>query len=371
MKRLWIGILPLFLLFPETRNITGCTKNITARTNDGPYVFYNSDHVLAKYIVIEEGTKHVQTDSVSINDRSTLVLNVATDIDGKSFQVKLKDKLENEQSEYPAAGKQFVLSDIEGNFRAFRRLLQGNGVIDEQMNWTFGDGHLVLVGDFCDRGDHVTEVYWLIYSLEEKAKAAGGHVHLVLGNHEIMNMSGDLRYLHPKYQQTTVLLHHSYPALYGPQTELGRWLRTKNIVEKVGNVIYAHGGISLLVDAMDINTTGINDLSRPFYADSTYRYNNPRLDTLFSDMGPFWFRGYYKTEKALPEDVTETLKKFSVNHIVTGHTVVADTVSMWYNGKLFNTDTHHAQGHSEALLIDGKKFYRVNATGEKFEIWTQ
>ena len=64
----------------------------------------------------------------------------------------------------------FVVSDIEGEFKAFRQLLQGNNIIDENFNWTFGNGHLVLTGDFVDRGTLVTEVLWLIYSLEEKAK---------------------------------------------------------------------------------------------------------------------------------------------------------------------------------------------------------
>jgi hypothetical protein len=64
--------------------------------------------------------------------------------------------------------------------------------------------------------------------------------------------------------------------------------------------------------------------------------------------------------------VDSSLARFSSDHIVTGHTIVADTISMWFNGKLFNTDTHHAKGHSEALLIEGgDKFYRVDANGNK------
>jgi hypothetical protein len=117
--------------------------------------------------------------------------------------------------------------------------------MDSAYNWIFGDGHLVLTGDFFDRGDQVTEVLWLIYSLEDKAKAVGGYVHFVLGNHEIMNLSGDLRYLHPKYVQNTVLLNEDYMgSLYGESSEIGRWLRTKNIVEKVGTILFAHAGIS-------------------------------------------------------------------------------------------------------------------------------
>ena len=52
-------------------------------------------------------------------------------------------------------------------------------------------------------------------------------------------------------------------------------------------------------------------------------------------------------------------------YIVTGHTVIADTISVLYKGKVLNTDVHHAKGHSEALLLEDGKFYRVNAIGEK------
>jgi hypothetical protein len=59
--------------------------------------------------------------------------------------------------------------------------------------------------------------------------------------------------------------------------------------------------------------------------------------------------------------------RFSSDHIVTGHTVVADTISMWFKGKVFNTDTHHAKGHSEGMLIEGgNMFYRVDANGTKY-----
>ena len=114
-----------------------------------------------------------------------------------------------------------ILSDIEGNFGAFRKLLQANHVIDDNFNWTFEKNHLVLIGDFVDRGTMVTEVLWLIYSLEEKAKAAGGYVHYILGNHEIMNMSNDLRYVQDRYIRNAALMSRSYMQLFGPDAEIG------------------------------------------------------------------------------------------------------------------------------------------------------
>jgi hypothetical protein len=334
---------------------------------DGPYVFYKNDKIYTRYIVHDHGTNKVTEDSVTLAEKPTVVLKVATDDPSRSFTVFLKDKLENEKPEYPGVKKQLVLSDIEGNFGAFRKLLQANGVIDSAFNWTFGDGHLVLIGDFVDRGEQVTEVLWLIYALEDKAKAAGGYVHYVLGNHEIMVLSGDIRYVHPKYKANSALLNEGYTSLFNEHTELGRWLRTKNIMEKVGDVLYTHGGISSEINKMNLNLAAINDLTRPYYSDSSYVYPDQKLITLFdSKTSPFWYRGYYVgANLATQQQVDSTLALYGVLQIATGHSIVGDHISSFYSGRVINTDLEHAKGRSEALLIQDGKLYRVNAEGKK------
>jgi Calcineurin-like phosphoesterase len=333
---------------------------------DGPYVQYKDDQVFVNYILESAGTKILKTDSIASQQKNNLMLKVMTDIPGKSFQVQLKKKLRNEKSEFPKVKNLVVLSDIEGNFSAFRKLLQVNKVIDEDFNWKFGDGHLVLIGDFFDRGQQVTEVLWFIYYLEEKAKAGGGYIHFILGNHEIMNLSGDLRYVQQKYFDNATLLHQKYVMLYDKNSELGRWLRTKNIVEKIGDIMFMHGGISGTINMMNISVPSINKIARTSYADSTLKFNDPRLDIIFSDLGPFWYRGYYaQNNPGIHLQIDSTLSQFGINHIITGHTIVSDTISVWYNGKLLNTDVHHVAGKSEALLIENNKYYRVNAEGKK------
>ena len=356
-------------MFPAFKTIYNSPMLEKEDQYDGPYVFYKNDKVFVNYIIRDNDNmlKTVHTDSLPLAQKKTIQVRVATDEPDNFFLVKLKDQLQNEETEYRRVNKQFILSDIEGNFGAFRKLLQGNGVIDQNFNWTFGNGHLVLAGDFFDRGQQVTEVLWLIYSLEEKAKEAGGYVHFILGNHEIMNLSMDLRYLHPKYVETDSLLHVSYDYLYGENSELGRWLRTKNVIEKVGDNLVMHGGISAELNQMDISVPLINKLARPFYADTTYKYPDARLNYIFDDPGPFWYRGYYTGKvRATEMQVDSTLEKFRVRHIITGHTIVSDTVSAWFGGKVFNTDTHHAEGKSEALLMEGTNYYRTRPSGEKF-----
>lgn len=373
MRKLTIFFFP-FLLFYSFFS-SEKTKNQAANKGDfflqidGPYVLYRNDSILVKYVFDSSGVNVLRTESFPASQKDNITLHVNTDEIEKTFPVHLKSKLSKEKSEYKKASRLFILSDIEGNFAGFRKLLQGNGVINENYDWTFGNGELVLVGDFFDRGSQVTEVLWLIYSLEDKAKAAGGYVHFVLGNHEIMNLSFDLRYLNAKYIQTVSTTKEQYGTLYGDNSEIGRWLRTKNVIEKVGDMLFLHAGISQEINNTVLTVDKINELARPFYADTTYKYPYMETDLIMGDKGPFWYRGYYMGKTiATDEQIDSTLDKFYARHIVTGHTIVADTVSVWRNGKLFDTDVHHAGGKSEALLVEDKKFYRVNPKGEKKQI---
>ena len=261
-------------------------RSTEATTIDGPYVLYRNDSVFVKYIQDNSGTRSVKTDSMPASMSSNINLQVNTDIPGKTFTVQLKQKLSEEKSEYKGVKKMLVISDIEGNFEAFRKLLQGNKVIDENFNWTFGKDHLVLVGDFVDRGKMVTEVLWLIYSLEEKAKAAGGYVHYILGNHEIMNMADELDYVNERYIQHAQLMNKPYMHLFGPNAEIGRWLATKNVAERIGNTLFTHGGISGYLNNLNIPLKELNEITRPFYTDTTYKYPDDRLNLIYSDFGP-------------------------------------------------------------------------------------
>ena len=140
----------------------------------------------------------------------------------------------------------------------------------------------------------------------------------------------------------------------------------QNIMEKIGDLLFIHGGVSAEMNALDISLAGINKLTRPYYPDSTYKFPDHKLDTIFGDSGPFWYRGYYRgAVRATPHQIDSTLTKFGNKFIITGHTIVGDTVSVRYEGRVFNTDVHHVEGKSEALLVEGKKFYRADAHGNK------
>mgnify|MGYP000624415407 CR=1 FL=1 len=131
--------------------------------------------------------------------------------------------------ELPQAPKLFVTSDLHGDFRSFATLLQAHGVIDGDCRWSYGNNQLAVIGDIFDRGYDVLPLLWLMYKLEQEAADAGGAAVLLLGNHEGMVLAGDVRYTRGKYLETARQLGmENYRQLFSPDTELGRWLATRN-----------------------------------------------------------------------------------------------------------------------------------------------
>lgn len=348
---------------------------------DGPYLRYEEKDSLSLISVTPNGI-----DQIKEYRSKEMSFSVQTGQRNRPIHVKLKQLPDKEPSVYNNADKLLAISDIEGNFSAFQKLLISNNVVDSTLNWTFGKGHLVLIGDFFDRGGQVTECLWLIYSLEEKARSAGGHVHFILGNHEIMNLSGDHRYIHEKYKHLTKGLNVTYRELFNEKTELGQWLRTKNIIEKIDDYLFVHGGISPQINQLPLSLEQINEAARIFYTFSdsaAQRHSDPTINTLYhSYKSPFWYRNYYKEDhfsetyqelfrRATNEQLDSTMKKFGVNYIITGHTIVADTVSLHYGAKVINVDTPHKNGKSEGLLIEGKSLFRVNTNGTRYLLFTR
>lgn len=330
---------------------------------DGPYIFTSGDTTVQyeSKIVISSSQKDLP------GVRANTLIQVEDDTNGQ-FIVKLKEEYNPEPSEYKKSRKMVVISDIEGNFTAFKKLLIATGVIDKTYQWNFGKGHLVLTGDYFDRGNKVVETLWLIYKMEQQAENNGGKVHFILGNHETMNLQGDLRYVHPKYQFTAQALGKPLSELYSEDTELGKWLRTKNIIEKIGDHLFVHAGISEEVNNLNLSVPQINEAARPVL-DQYKRHESDTLQTLMWDKGPLWYRGYYGKEPVSHEVIETTLKSHNVTKIITGHTVVADSISSWYNGKVINIDTPHSHGKSEALLIRKGKYYRITADGDRFPLF--
>ncbi|TDG14827.1 hypothetical protein E2F43_00860 [Seongchinamella unica] len=182
--------------------------------------------------------------------------------------------------EVSTSARVVAFADVHGAYDDWVALLKEVGVVDEQLNWSGGDTHLVSLGDLVDRGPGSRKVVQLLMKLDAQAEQAGGAVHMTLGNHEVMVMTGDLRYVsaaefaafagdetqaqrdaayaeyrrfNPGGEEATVraTFDEQFPkgffalrAAFSLKGELGSWLIRQPFVIKVNDKVYMHGGIA-------------------------------------------------------------------------------------------------------------------------------
>ncbi len=320
------------------------TAQDTIYFDDGPYIFIDNDTIIEKNIV--QGT---------IKSKILNTENVKTNFDP-------------ETSVYDNVSKIAAISDMHGQYDLTIDLLKNNGVIDENLNWSYGNGHLVIVGDIFDRGPMVTELLWFVYYLERQATIAGGKVHFVLGNHEYMVMQDDLRYLNIKYRRVEQLFRIPYSQLYNEKTFMGRWLRSKSTMIKINDNLFVHGGISpeFIKDGFNLEET--NQLMRQslFIKEWTRSSDSIYAKYIF-DSGPIWYRGYFKTDFE-EKDLKKILRKTKVKHIIIGHTPHRKIESLFDN-KILVIDSSIQTGIiGEMLFIEDGEFFRGTLNGQKFKI---
>jgi hypothetical protein len=322
-----------------------------------PYVFYKHNKVFVETV----DSTAVTSESFPLAEKEQHKVEVRfRENKDWNFSVNLK-KITNDACETKSADTVLFISDMEGEFGLIRKMLIANRIIDENYNWVFGTNEVVICGDLFDRGTEVTEELWLLYKLESDAKAAGGSVHIVLGNHEIMNMSGDVRYVQPIYFEHARLLGKDYTQLFDESTELGLWLRSKNIIEKTGRFLCMHAGMSSEVLRWNLSIPAINEMVRPWYARAKADVPD-NLSDFFNSSSPFWYRGYFDNLPNMQKLVTATLKRYDVDKIVVGHTIL-NTVSTFYNSDVWVINTNWHDGNAQGLLVEKDKYYRVDERG--------
>ena len=100
------------------------------------------------------------------------------------------------KEEWQGIKKIVAVGDVHGDYGQFVALLRSAGLIDEDDHWIGGETHLVQTGDVPDRGPDTRKIMDLLMRLEDEAKKAKGYVHALIGNHEAMNVYGQLNYVH-------------------------------------------------------------------------------------------------------------------------------------------------------------------------------
>jgi hypothetical protein len=272
--------------------------------------------------------------------------------------------------------KIIAIGDLHGDYDNFVQILKGTGLVDEGLHWAAGKTHLVQTGDILDRGTQARNCLDLLMRLEPEAAAAGGMVHVLLGNHEEMNITGiSLNY--PTYvtvEQFVSFLPEKFreaqeeryaarlrrdqgggtgaPDLDLSSTEVrlfwtnlmrndaaakdayiegfndiyGKWLIQKNAVIEINDIIFCHGGISPKYSTWKIQN--INSSLRAeleFFQGRRKSFQSvPRSfkpEMVYAPDSPLWYRGLaLLDQKSYQREVDRILANLKARAMVVGHT---------------------------------------------------
>jgi hypothetical protein len=266
--------------------------------------------------------------------------------------------------EFDGIPRVVAVGDVHGSYDGFVQVLQMAGLIDGGKHWTGGTAHLVQTGDVPDRGPKSREVVELLTRLERDAERAGGRVHTLLGNHEVMNLMGDLRYVSAEeyeafrtseserrrerhyrnvlrearrraeekgesldvgefrtlYLKEIPLGYLEHREAWGPDGPYGRWTRSRRTVVKVNGVVFVHGGLTPEVAAL--GCAGINaTVHRELNEDYEKTRKEPLQTLVAGEAGPLWYRGLAREDEAtLGPKLDQVLAALGARAVVIGHT---------------------------------------------------
>ena len=248
---------------------------------------------------------------------------------------------------FPGAERVVAIGDLHGDLASTREALRLAGAIDEGDRWVGQRLVLVQVGDQLDRGDDEPEILQLLERLTDEASAQGGAVHVLNGNHEIMNASGDLRYVTEDglRDYASVLSGAKLPpnvperargraGAFLPGSELSRKLARRNTVAIVGDTLFAHAGV--LPKHVRYGIGRINDEVRRFFRGELATL--PEI--VGNDDAPVWTRvfGGASTAPEACRELDSVLSALSVRRLVIGHTVQKAGITSACAERVFRVD---------------------------------
>jgi hypothetical protein len=301
-----------------------------------------------------------------------------------------------------------AVGDIHGAHDSFLAILRAAGVIDRRDRWAGGRTIFIQTGDVLDRGDHSRKTLDLLRRLEREARSAGGRVIALVGNHEVMRLAGDWRYVsageyaafrnadsielrdnareqmaaaaaararaekqpfdaarfRDEFFRDVPIGFIEMRLAFAPAGDYGRWLRERRAIVKVNGVLFLHGGISDEVAALGcaaINETVAREMrSMPGAAE--------QLASLLStrETGPLWYRGLATDpEETFGPTLESILQRMGARAIVIGHTPVVGRIATRFGGRVLQIDsgmldgTFYPGGVPAALEMRGESFTGV------------
>lgn len=291
-----------------------------------------------------------------------------------------------------------ALGDLHGDFTAYEEIMLQAGLRNLKGKWIGERTHLIQTGDVTDRGPNSRKIYDDLFKLAKQAKRKGGQIHLLLGNHEMMNIMGDLRYINPgEYEAFKTKNSEKYLKVFFDQlmasgvfaTEMAEneiteeevyenWLKThpqgfyehrlawspggdyyKKIIElpslvKINDTLFTHAGISSAYTDMSLQE--FNALVKAAIETN----DGAAFDLLFAENSPLWYRGLAQSGDEEIANLDAVLQNFGAKRIVLGHTPTGGVVLPRFMGRVILNDVGLGDyyGGSRAFLLyeDGEWF---------------
>ena len=298
-----------------------------------------------------------------------------------------------EPDHFTGVSRIVAVGDVHGGYDEFVGILRAAGLVNAQTHWSGGRTHLVQTGDLLDRGAHSREVMDLVMRLEGEARAAGGRVHALLGNHEVMNLTGDLRYVSAgEYAAfvtagSTGVRDRAFARLADPARRddpayrarwdeahplgwvehreaftaggrYGRWIRSHHAVLKIDRYLFLHGGIG-----PSLATSSVSELNERVREE--VRMAEPPNDGLtVGRSGLLWYRGLAQAdEDGLRPHVERLLETHGVDHIVIGHTTTPGAVLPRLGGAVLMIDVGlslHYGARAACLVVEDSEAFALH-----------
>ncbi|KAJ3226550.1 hypothetical protein HDU81_007241 [Chytriomyces hyalinus] len=213
-----------------------------------------------------------------------------------------------------------AVGDFHGDLPQVKKVLRMAGILDDNLQWIGGDNtDFVHTGDVVDRGPDTIALFQLTGRLHNESLSAPHGVYPLLGNHEIMNLSGDLRYVTPE----------DFKSFGGQKQRTEAWSQNgwigqllmntlSNVTLDLDGNVFVHGGIT--PEWARLGVDGMNNVVKSAMRNRDWR--NP----VFGGVGPFWYRGYAQdSERSVCKELRKALKHMKAKRMIIGHTPQLET----------------------------------------------
>lgn len=268
-----------------------------------------------------------------------------------------------------------AIGDLHGDLGATKRAFKLAGAIDKKDNWVGKDLTIVQTGDQLDRGDDELAILKLLEKLTKQAPKFNSELYVLNGNHEYMNVQGDLRYItkagftsffnYPGIKITSpqlakIPVHARYrAAAFLPGGPFALKFAKRKTILQLGDNVFVHGGV--LPHHVDYGIGKINQQYQAFLKGHLRQL--PKI--LNNNSSPIWTRKYSDTRRSADcKTLSLTLRKMKAKRMMVAHTV-HQQINSACNQQVWRIDVGMSKAYGGSVQVLEIKGRQVKVLKEK------